>query len=251
MDRKRRKRWRMLLTVGSALTLFAAACSTTVVSQPEAAKAVESGGTLPASVTSFLGPDASKLAPGPKGGAALVWVNPNAQWASYNKILLDPVQFWASPDTKLSSSDQQVLTEYFYNSLKTNIPQQGFTLVDQPGPGVIRLQVALMDATTATPGLRTVSVVVPQARVLNLAQSMATDSYAFVGSAEAEMKATDSVSGDLLVEAVDQRAGGMGLKNAASFQWGDAQNAMDYWAQTIPQRLNQSKSGGATEAEIH
>jgi len=94
-----------------------------------------------------------------------------------------------------------------------------------------------MDATTATPGLRSISVIVPQARVLNAAQSLATDSYAFVGSAEAEMKATDSVSGELLAEAVDKRAGGMGLKGATSFQWGDAQNAMDYWAQRIPQRL--------------
>jgi Protein of unknown function (DUF3313) len=245
----RANRWSLVAVAGFAVLLLANGCSTTVESQPEAAKAVESGGTLPASVTSFLGPDASKLAPGPKGGAALVWVNPNAQWASYTKILLDPVQFWAAPDSKVSTSDQQVLTEYFYNSLKTNLPQQGFMLVDQPGPGVLRLQVALMDATTVVPGLRTISVVVPQARVLNLAQSMATDSYAFVGSAEAEMKATDSVSGELLAEAVDQRAGGMGLKSAASFQWGDAQNAMDYWAQTIPQRLSQLKSGSETTAQ--
>ena len=62
------------------------------------------------------------------------------------------------------------------------------------------------------------------------------------------MKATDSVSGEILAEAVDQRAGGMGLKSAASFQWGDAQNAMDYWAQAIPQRLNQLKSGSEPTA---
>jgi hypothetical protein len=68
---------------------------------------------------------------------------------------------------------------------------------------------------------------------------MVSDSYAFVGSAEAEMKMTDSVNGELLGEAVDQRAGGMGLKGAASFQWGDAQNAMDYWAQKIPNRILQ------------
>ena len=72
-----------------------------------------------------------------------------------------------------------------------------------------------------------------------MAQSLATDSYAFVGSAEAEMKMTDSVTGEVLGEAVDQRAGGMGLKSAASFQWGDAQNAMDYWAEKIPNRISQ------------
>ena len=239
----------VLLLGAMAFILVNSGCSTTVESQPEAAKAVESGGPLPQSVTGFLGPDASKLAPGPKGGAALVWVNPNAQWSKYNAILLEPVQFWAAADSKVSASDQQVLTTYFYNALKTNIPQQGFTIADHAGPNVIRLQVALMDATTAVPGLRTISVVVPQARVLNLAQSMATDSYAFVGSAEAEMKATDSASGDLLAEAVDQRAGGMGLKSAASFEWGDAQNAMDYWAKLIPERMHQLQTGGAATAQ--
>jgi hypothetical protein len=212
-----------------------------VESSPEAAKALESGGSLPAAVTAFLGSDASKLAPGPEGGAALVWINPSAQWKSYDKILLEPVQSWAADDSKVSAADQQTLTTYFYNSLQTNL-QKSFALVNQPGPGIIKLQVVLMDATTATPGLRSVSVVVPQARILNLAQSMATDSYAFVGSAEAEMKATDSVTGELLAEAVDQRAGGLGLKGAASFKWGDAQNAMDYWAEKIPQRFQGLKT---------
>ena len=99
----------LLAVAGILLSIIAAGCSTTVESQPQAAKAVESGGPMPASVTSFLGPDASKLAPGTKGGAALVWVSPIAQWATYNKILLDPVQFWAAADSKVSTSDQQVL----------------------------------------------------------------------------------------------------------------------------------------------
>jgi hypothetical protein len=178
------------------------------------------------------------LAPGPEGGAALAWINPSAQWSTYTKIQLMPVEFWAAADSKVSQADQQTLTTYFYNALHTNL-SKSFTLVDQPGPGVMTLRVALMDATTAVPGLRTISVIVPQARVLNMAQSLATDSYAFVGSAEAEMKMTDSVTGALLGEAVDQRAGGMGMKGAASFQWGDAQNAMDYWAQKIPNRILQ------------
>jgi len=244
MNCLRKKVMTGMAAAGLAAVLLASGCSTTVESQPAAAKALESGGPLPSSVTGFLGPDASKLARGPEGGAALVWLNPNAQWSSYTKIQLMPVEFWAAADSKVSQADQQTLTTYFYNQLQTNL-SKSFTLVDQPGPGVMTLRVALMDATTAVPGLRTISVIVPQARVLNLAQSMATDSYAFVGSAEAEMKMTDSVSGELLGEAVDQRAGGMGIKSAASFQWGDAQNAMDYWAQKIPSRILQLQGKSA------
>ncbi len=227
-----------MAAAGLAAALLASGCATTVQSAPEAAKAVESGGPLPSSVTGFLGPDASKLAPGPQGGAALAWVSPDAQWSSYTKIQLVPVEFWAAADSKVSQADQQTLTTYFYNALQANL-SKSFTLVNQPGPGVMTLRVALMDATTAVPALRTISVVVPQVKVINLAQSMVTGSYAFVGSAEAEMKATDSVTGALLAEAVDQRAGGIGMKGAASFQWGDAQNAMDYWALKIPNRILQ------------
>jgi len=234
----RRKTLTGMAAAGLAAALMASGCSTTVESQPAVEKAVESGAPLPSAVTGFLGADASKLAPGPEGGAALAWINPNAQWSSYTKIQLMPVEFWAAANSKVSPADQATLTEYFYNQLQTNL-SKSFTLVDQPGPGVMTLRVALMDATTAVPGLCTISVVVPQARVLNLAQSMATDSYAFVGSAEAEMKLTDSVNGTLLAEAVDQRSGGMGIKSAASFEWGDAQNAMDYWAQKIPARISQ------------
>ncbi len=228
----------VLGAAGLLTLLLLPGCSSTVESTPEAAKAVEAGATLPPSVTGFMGDDASKLAPGPAGGAALVYVNPNAQWNKYNKIQLQPVEFWAAADSTVSAADQQTLTSYFYNALKTDL-QKNFTVVDQPGPDTITLRVALMDATTSTPGLRTVSVVVPQLKVINMAQSMVTGSYAFVGSAEAEMKATDSSSGDLLAAGVDKRAGGAGIKGAASFQWGDAQNAMDYWAERITQRLVQ------------
>jgi Protein of unknown function (DUF3313) len=187
-------------------------------------------------VTGFFGPDAAKLHPGEKGQVALLWVNPDAQWAQYTKIYMKPVEFWASEDSKVSPDDQKILTTYFYNQLVSTLGKN-FTMVDQPGQGVLVLRVALMDATTATPGLRSISVVVPQARILNGLQSLATNSYAFVGSAEAEMMATDGATGTLLAEAVDQRAGGMGIKGAASFRWGDAENAMDFWADRISERL--------------
>jgi Protein of unknown function (DUF3313) len=230
-----------------ALAIVISGCATTVQSTPAAAKALESGGPLPPAVTGFFGGDPSKLAPGPEGGAALAYIDPNAQWSKYTKIQLVPVEFWAATNSTVSTSDQQILTTYFYNKLTADLGGS-YTLVDQPGPDVLTLRVALMDATTAVPGLRSISVIVPQARILNGAQSLATGSYAFVGSAEAEMKATDSTSGEMLAGAVDQRAGGMGLKGAASFQWGDAENAMDYWAQKITNRILQLQGKAPTSS---
>jgi hypothetical protein len=224
-----------LAIIALSIGAFLAGCAQTVESQPSVMKQVESGQPAPA-VSGFFGPDASLLQPGQSGQAAMVYVNPSAQWSSYNKILLKPVEFWDNPDTKVSQSDQQMLSTYFYNQLKENL-QKNFTLVDQPGPGVLELDVAIVNASGAIPGLRSVSVIVPQARVLNGIQSLATGSYAFVGSAEAEMKARDSATGQFLAGAIDKRAGGMALSTAAQWQWGDAQNAMNYWAQRIATRL--------------
>ena len=165
-----------------------------------------------------------------------MYINPNVQWSNYKKVMLKPVEFWDNPNTSVSPDDQKILTSYFYNSLQQDV-QKNFTLVDQPGPGVITFAVAIINATGATPGLRSVSLVIPQARILNYAQSLATGHAAFAGSAEAAFKATDSSSGTLLAESVDKRIGGMAVANAAHIvQWGDAEAAMDYWALHITQR---------------
>jgi hypothetical protein len=172
---------------------------------------------------------------GGRGSGRLCLHQPNVQWSNYKKVLLKPVEFWDNPDTSVSPDDQKMLTSYFYNSLQTNV-QKNFTIVDQPGPGVITFAVAIINAETATPGLRSVSLVIPQARILNYAQSFATGHAAFAGSAEAAFKATDSSTGQLLAESVDKRVGGMAVANAAQIQWGDAEAAMDYWSVHITQR---------------
>ncbi len=220
------------LTVGILSLGVFSSCSQTVESKP----AVMEGGQLSPAVSGFFGDSYSLLQTGKQGQAAMVYVNPNAQWKRYDKILLEPVEFWDSPDTTVSPADQHMLTAYFYNQLKTDL-EKDFTIADQGGPGVIVLQVALTNATTATPGLRSVSVVIPQARILNGLQSLATRSYAFVGSAEGEMKVTDALTGQLLAAAIDKREGGIALSAAAQWQWGDAENAMNYWAQKISARL--------------
>jgi uncharacterized protein DUF3313 len=224
-----------LLAGAAVLASLLSACAATSQGQVALQQEAPSGQTAPTAAAQFLGSDASLLQPGAKGQAAFIYINPNVQWSNYKKILLKPVEFWDSPDTSVSPDDQKMLTSYFFNSLQKNL-QPSFTLVDQPGPGVMTLAIAIVNAEAATPGLRSVSLVIPQARILNYAQSLATGHAAFAGSAEAAFKATDSTTGQLLAESVDKRYGGMAVAGAAQIQWGDAESAMDYWSQKIVQR---------------
>jgi hypothetical protein len=216
-----------------------AGCAQTAAPAPNIIQRVEGEKPAAPPPSGFLGSDYSLLQPGAAGSeqqAMLAYTNTSANFTSYSKIMIAPVTFWADSDSKLSSADQQKLCDYFYNVLQQDF-SKNFTVVNEPGPGVAKLSVALSDATSAVPALRSISVVVPQARALSLIKMAATGTYAFVGSATGEAKLTDSVSGQLLAAWADQRMGGASIKNIDVFQWGDAENAMNYWANGLDKRL--------------
>lgn len=194
-----------------------------------------------ASKSGFL-TDYSLLKPGEKGQTALRYVNPNADWKSYTGIFLEPVVFIDDATDHIDPEQQQILTSYYYNTLKTHLSTV-LPIVELQGPHVLVIRAALTNVTTGTPGLRTISVLIPQARLLNAAQSLATDSYAFAGSAQSEGEVTDGATGEILAEAVDGRAGGMSLKNVGAGKWGDAEKAMEYWADLAAKRLTEFRSG--------
>ena len=50
----------------------------------------------------------------------------------------------------------------------------------------MKLDVAIVDASSATPVLRSISMIVPQARLLSSLKYLATGSFPFVGGAQAE-----------------------------------------------------------------
>ena len=238
---RERTHWKSMnwLTFALLAGLLLAGCAQTVAPGPNIIQRAQGETPAPPPPTGFLGNDYSLLTPPTAGSdqnAALRYINPNANWASYNKIMIAPVTFWAADDSKISAVDQQALCNYMYNVLITDLGKT-FAIVDQPGPGVIKVSAALTDASFAVPVLRSVSVVVPQARALSVIKMAATGTYAFVGSAQGAIKFNDSVSGQLLSAAVDKRVGGASIKNVDVWQWGDADNAMNYWGNLIDQRL--------------
>ena len=233
-----------------AFAALGAGCSQTAAPEPNIVQRVENEKPAAPPPSGFLGKDYALLQPGAPGSgqeAMLRYMASSVQWSNYKQIMVLPVTFWADDDSKVPAKDQQILCNYFYVTLVQYLGKN-FTIVYGPGPGVARLAVALSDATSATPGLRTISVVVPQAHALNVLKMLATGTYAFVGSATAEAKLTDSETGELLAAWSDQRFGTAAVRNATVWQWGDAENAMNYWANGLDQRLVSQGAGTASSA---
>ena len=223
----------------SMLASLLAGCSQTAAPEPSIIQRAQGETVAPPPPTGFLGSDYSLMTPPAEGSgqkAMLVYTNMTANFTSYNKIMIAPVTFWAADDSKVNAADQQTLCNYAFNTFTTDLGKN-FTVVNEPGPGVAKLSIALTDATAAVPGLRSISVVVPQARVLSAIKMAGTGTYAFVGSAQGAAKLTDSVTGQLLAAWADKRVGGTSITNIDVFQWGDAENAINYWANGLDQRL--------------
>jgi len=242
-----RRAWATLSSSVIALSIVFAivmiGCSTTEQVQPNIVQKAQGASNPVPAFSGFLG-DYTLLQPGGKDQALYRYINPATNWSQYNAIMIDPVTFWDAQDSSVSPQDQEFLCDYFYNKLREDLGKY-FQIVDQPGPGVMRLQVALTNAEAATPVLRTVSVVVPQARLLSRVKQLATGTFSFVGGARAEAKLTDSVTGQILAEALDNRVGGNSLQTAATWQWGDTERVMDKWCSTTADRLNQLHTTGA------
>jgi hypothetical protein len=213
----------------AATAIFAALAACTTTTQEK----VQMG----AQMQGFMGDAYPLLQPGKEGQVDLVYIAEGIDWKKYNGTLLEPVQFWAGSDSKISPDAQQMLATYLYNSLKANLDKVGVNLVDLPGPGVMDAKIGFTDVTKATPILRTVSVIVPQARLINQAQQLVTGSYGFSGSAEVAIKVTDSKTGQLLAAAIDRRGGGGSIEQAAVWQWGDVQAAIDFWSQRCADKM--------------
>jgi len=98
--------------------------------------------------------------------ALLRYINPNVDWGSYNKIMLDSVTVWKNEETKdVAPEDLQMLTDFLYNHLYEELSKD-YTFVSQPGPGVMRAAFAITEAEASAPAADVVTSIIPQTRIL-------------------------------------------------------------------------------------
>ncbi len=169
--------------------------------------------------------------------ALLRYVNPQADWRSYDKVLLDSVTVWKNPETQdVSPADLKILTDYLYTHMHAELIKD-YKMVDEPGPGVMRVEFAITEAEASDPTADVVTSIIPQTRVLTGAKGLVVGGKpGFVGTAGMEAKITDADTGKILMEAVDRRGGTKDLSGMTN-EWNDVEKAYDYWADALRYRL--------------
>lgn len=193
-------------------------------------------------VRGFL-PKPGLLRPGTAGQAALVYLNPAANFPSYKKIMLDRVVIYTTADSQLNKAPQgqrQAVATKFYANLY-NALKQRCQMVQKASPGTLRLRVALTDATRPNAAVNTVATFAPYVSTAYSVGSAALNKGVgyFAGTASVEGYAVDAAKGTLLWQAVDKRGGTTALVANTLDSWRDANNAIEAWSSKIAARLRE------------
>lgn len=179
--------------------------------------------------SAVLGDYGALLQKGTGDEALLTYKNPAANWPAYTKIIIMPVKFQkpekASED---ELNDLQTLANNAQGLMNQQLGQD-VQIVTEPGPNTLRMELALYNAGKKRVVMNFISGVAPIGMATNLAVGAARGKVLGVGELSAEMKVTDASTAELLAAAVDRRVGRK--YQAAQFEsWGEANDAIDYWA---------------------
>ena len=211
----RRINGRRMSTVSGWMTM----CSFMVM-----ASLVGCSGTPKAAHSGFLD-DYSKLKPAERWDGAYHWESP--KYKDYRRFKVDPIVVHFAPNAKGTGIDPTRLKQFTDRAtqrLMETIAKRN-KLVDEPGPGVARLQAAITSIKTTTP-------------VANIHPGMRLSGIG-LGGAAFEGKVVDSVTGELLVAIYDSRPGSrIGLTEGYR-TLGHADQVIDRWIALFGNYLDQ------------
>lgn len=199
-----------------------------------------SGGMKDVKKSGFID-DYSMLEPGGDDRAALVYINPDVDFKHYSKIMFERVTVMLSADADYKGIDPALfkeLTDYYQNALIDAV-RTGYKVVDQPGPGVLRVRTAITDIKPSKPVSNTLSSIIPVGIVVAGVTKASSGDNLGTGEAATEIVVVDSLSGKQLAAAVDRRQGG---KSMFRGKWTDTKQAFDHWAKRFRQRLDEARN---------
>lgn len=220
-----------------AALLALAACATT-----EQTRTVESSGFLE---------DEWQLEPGRRGQAQRVYIDPEADFSRYDRVLIDPVTIWVQEGSDAGGApreDLQQLADTLETMLRTQLALD-FELVSRPEARTLRIRTAITEARKSNVVLDIVSTVLPPARLTGAIGRLTTGTYAFVGRAAVEMEIVDAVSARRLIAAADERSGRKTLRGSTD-AWSDVHDAFAWWADALRARLAMLRRFDSAEAAV-
>ena len=194
-------------------------------------------------------------------GGMLCWRQPGVDWKRYDKVMIERIQVYLKPTAEqrpVDPSDLKALLDYFHGALVRDLSPQ-VQIVNTPGPGVLRVKLALTALVPTNTAESLAGTAVPYGFVAEIGSGAATGrppgSTPYMGQTGLEAQFRDGATGSIVGECADTEIGlkyaadlNKGATNAAqawlngyvsSFQsWSYAQDAFNKWSAEFARRLS-------------
>jgi hypothetical protein len=183
----------------------------------------------------FLGDRTALLEPGPKGGVKERWLKPGTDFKKYDKVILEHVVFFFADASEYKGIDTAELDEVAKSAdlALVNALKEGYPIVTEPGPDVVRIRFAITDLKASKPVvgvITTATMVLPVGAAISLVKRGATGSWSGSGATTMEMMAIDSATNEVIAVAKDEQS-------AAFFdrytKYGSVEDAFKFWGERL------------------
>jgi hypothetical protein len=206
--------------------------------------------------------DYSKLKPA-SDGKAMTYMKPGSDFKGYGKLMVNRVKFFYKDDAEykgIDPTDLKTLSDYFDESLLKKLGN-AYPLIDEPGPDVLSVRIAITEIIPNKPAVSVVTLVVPYLTAADLASGPATKGGAgsnfYVGSTAIEAEFIDSRTGEQIAAYVekyipkkydvDLKKGVVGATKhgfkeyfRAYSTWDYTKEAFDFWLLKLRHRLDEA-----------
>lgn len=248
--------------VGAAALFLLTGCATPPAGAPSAGSIASDNRQV--AQAGFLSAPA-RLKPSPGGEGALCWKQAGVDWKLYDKVMIERIQLYLdakSTDHPIDATDLKTLIDYFDASLVKNISPIA-TLVDAPGPGVLRVKLALTSLIPTNTAQSLAGTAIPYGFIAEAGAGAATGrpagSTPYMGQTGLQVQFRDGASGQVIGECADTT---IGLKYVADLDrgtagaaqawlsgytssftsWNYAQDAFNKWSAAFARRLVELRS---------
>ena len=172
----------------------------------------------------------------PSDKDVLIYRNPNVQITSYSKFLIEPVKIFSNEDRAIRPEEKTRLADAFRAQL-IDVLKSGNQIVDQPGPGVLRIRTAIQDIQPA-------HIQTDEERFLVLRLDTVLARVAM------ELEGVDSVSGEPVVALIHRLTDRRYYEEGTASRLLNVRDAFSIWTRSLRQRFDAARTrpGGADHA---
>lgn len=166
-------------------------------------------------------------------------------WSKYPGILGDYHAFLFEPvvvslgkeakDNQASAEELKNLSEHLRTAFTAELTRAGYTVVDAPGDGVLRVRAALTELVPVDPAKNVAAKAV--GTVIGVGLFLPTVD---IGGASIEVDMRDCMTNARVAAFADHKAGRAYFSGLGSYRrWGDVENAFGAWAREFRGQLDQ------------